>query len=255
MGFCLFNNVAVAAQHAIDQLGVRRVFILDWDVHHGNGTAEIFRGRDDVLFASIHQGNIYPGSGALRDAGSGAGVGYTINLPIPAGPTARCGSRCSNTWCCPQPPRLAPELVLISAGFDAHRADPLGDCRLESSDFARMARQVRDLAQHADAPIGAVLEGGYDPPALAESVIATMRALSGDEPAESIAPDPSTPAKRPRTSGTTGTWSQRAPEVNVASRLPNACQPEQVEFFRGDWSVEFPAVVSPRKAVLPAAGE
>ena len=189
MGFCLFNNIAVAAQLAIDQLGVRRVFILDWDVHHGNGTAEIFRRRDDVLYASIHQANTYPHSGPLRDAGSGGGLGYTINLPVPAGSDGERWVSLLEHVVIPAATAFRPELVLISAGFDAHRADPLGGCQLESSDFARMARHVRDLAQHTHAPIGAVLEGGYDPQALAESVIATMRALGEDDAAESIAPD------------------------------------------------------------------
>jgi acetoin utilization deacetylase AcuC-like enzyme len=189
MGFCLFNNIAVAAQLAIDQLGVRRVFILDWDVHHGNGTAEIFRRRDDVLYASIHQANTFPGSGPQRDAGSGAGLGYTINLPVPAGSDGERWVSLLEHVVLPAAIAFRPELVLISAGFDAHRADPLGGCQLESSDFARMARHVRDLAQHTHAPIGAVLEGGYDPPALADSVIATMRALGEHDAAESIAPD------------------------------------------------------------------
>ena len=189
MGFCLFNNIAVAAQLAIDQLGVRRVFILDWDVHHGNGTAEIFRRRDDVLYASIHQANTYPHSGPLRDAGSGGGLGYTINLPVPAGSDGERWVSLLEHVVLPAATAFRPELVLISAGFDAHRADPLGGCQLESSDFARMARHVRDLSRRTHAPIGALLEGGYDPPALAESVIATMRALGEDDAAESIAPD------------------------------------------------------------------
>ena len=190
MGFCLFNSIAAAAQLAIDELRVRRVLILDWDVHHGNGTAEIFRRRDDVLCASIHQAKIFPNSGPLRDAGSGAGVGYTINLPVPAGSDGELWLSLLEHVVLPAAAAFGPELVLISAGFDAHRADPLGGCLLESCDFARMACHVRDFAQRADAPIGAVLEGGYDPPALAESVIATMRALGGDGKAESIAPDP-----------------------------------------------------------------
>ncbi len=189
MGFCLFNNIAVAAQLAIDQLGVRRVFILDWDVHHGNGTAEIFRRRDDVLFASIHQANVFPYSGLLRDAGSDAGLGYTINLPVPAGSDGELWLTLLEHVVIPAAAAFSPELVLISAGFDAHRADPLGGCRLESSDFARMARHVRDLARDAGAPIGVVLEGGYAPRALAESVIATLRALGEEDAAESIAPD------------------------------------------------------------------
>ena len=184
MGFCLFNNIAAAAQLAIDQLGVRRVFILDWDVHHGNGTAEIFRRRADVLFASIHQANIFPGSGPLRDAGSGVGMGYTINLPVPAGADGEQWLSLLEHIIIPAAAAFGPELVLISAGFDAHRADPLGGCLLESADFARMARHVRDLSALTGAPIGAVLEGGYDPPALAESVIETMGALGDDQAAE-----------------------------------------------------------------------
>ncbi len=189
MGFCLLNNVAIAAQFAIDHLGVQRVFILDWDVHHGNGTAEIFRRRDDVLYASIHQANAYPHSGPLRDAGSGTGLGYTINLPVPAGADGELWLSLLEHVMLPAATAFRPELILISAGFDAHRADPLGGCLLETSDFARMTRHVGDLAALTGAPIGAVLEGGYDPPALAESVIATMRALTADDTAESIAPD------------------------------------------------------------------
>jgi acetoin utilization deacetylase AcuC-like enzyme len=189
MGFCLFNNVAVGAQLAISELGVRRVFILDWDVHHGNGTADIFRRRDDVLFASIHQAGIFPGTGPLSDAGWGAGLGHTINLPVHSGSDGELWLSLLEHVVLPAARAFRPELVLISAGFDAHRADPVGGCQLETADFARMACHVRDLARHAGAPIGAVLEGGYDPETLAEGVIATMRALGGAGTAESIAPD------------------------------------------------------------------
>jgi acetoin utilization deacetylase AcuC-like enzyme len=189
MGFCLFNNAAIAAQHAIDQLGRRRVFILDWDVHHGNGTAEIFRRRSDVLYASIHQAGLYPGTGAIGDAGSGAGAGYTINLPVFAGSEGDVWLSLLEHVVLPAVARFAPDLVLISAGFDGHRDDPLGGCRLDATDFGQMACQVRDLAATLDAPVGAVLEGGYEPHALAACAIATMRALCGDGEAESIAPE------------------------------------------------------------------
>ncbi|HEY5196109.1 MAG TPA: histone deacetylase [Solirubrobacteraceae bacterium] len=189
MGFCLFNNVAVAAQLARAELGVRRVFILDWDVHHGNGTAEIFRYRDDVLYASIHQAGLYPGTGRLSDAGSGAGLGYTLNLPVSAGSEGDVWLSLLEHVVLPAAVRFAPELVLISAGFDAHRADPLGGCRLDAADFAQMTAQVLELAGRFDAPIGAVLEGGCDPPALADCVIATLEALSGQGDVASIAPD------------------------------------------------------------------
>jgi acetoin utilization deacetylase AcuC-like enzyme len=189
MGFCLFNNVAVAAQLAIAELGVRRVFILDWDVHRGNGTAEIFRRRADVLFVSIHQAGIFPGGGALGDAGSGSGLGYTINLPVPAGSDGATWLSLLEHVVLPVASVFRPELVLISAGFDAHGDDPLGDCRLNTDDFARMACHVRDLARRVGAPVGAVLEGGYHLPSLAAGVISTMRALVGEGEAESVAPE------------------------------------------------------------------
>jgi len=190
MGFCLFNNVAVAAQLAITALGVQRVLIIDWDVHHGNGTAEIFRHRSDVLYASIHREGFYPGTGLLADAGSGAGLGYTLNLPVDAGTEGEVWRSLLEHIALPIAAQFAPELVLISAGFDAHRADPLGGCRLETEDFAQMACQVRELAARFDAPVGVVLEGGYEPRALADCVLATMRALGGAGRVESIAPDP-----------------------------------------------------------------
>jgi acetoin utilization deacetylase AcuC-like enzyme len=189
MGFCLFNNVAAAAQHAIAELGRERVFILDFDVHHGNGTAEIFRRRSDVLYASIHQAGLYPGTGPITDQGSAAGLGYTLNLPVFAGSEGDVWLSLLEHVIVPAASRFAPDLVLISAGFDAHRADPLGGCRLETSDFAQMACHVRDLAAACGAPVGAVLEGGYDPPALAACVLATMRALAGEGDTMSIAPD------------------------------------------------------------------
>jgi acetoin utilization deacetylase AcuC-like enzyme len=190
MGFCLFNNVAIAAELAICELGVQRVFILDWDVHHGNGTAEAFRRRPDVLFASIHQSGIYPGTGPLSDVGSGHGEGYTINLPVPAGSEEDLWLSLLEHIVLPVAQAFEPELVLISAGFDAHREDPLANCRLEAGSFAQMARHVRDFADELDAPLGAVLEGGYEPAALAQSVQATLAALGGDQPARSAAPEP-----------------------------------------------------------------
>ncbi len=190
MGFCLFNNIAIAAALAIAQLGVKRVFILDWDVHHGNGTAETFRRRSDVLFASVHQSGIFPGTGALNDVGSGPGEGYTINLPVPAGSEEGLWLSLLEHVVLPAARAFEPDLVLLSAGFDAHRADPIASCRLESSSFAEMARHVRDLAAHVDAPLGMVLEGGYEPGALAESVAGVLRALNDDQPSHSAAPEP-----------------------------------------------------------------
>jgi acetoin utilization deacetylase AcuC-like enzyme len=190
MGFCLFNNVAIAAELAIRELGVGRVAIIDWDVHHGNGTAEIFRRRSDVLFASIHQGGLYPGSGLVTDAGSGEGRGYTINVPVPVGADELTWLSVLEYVVLPATIEFRPELVLISAGFDAHRADPLADCALQTGSFAKMACHVRDMAAAMGAPVGAVLEGGYDPGVLADCVLATVAALGGEGSAESVAPDP-----------------------------------------------------------------
>jgi len=189
MGFCLFNNVAVAAELAITELGLSRVLVLDWDVHHGNGTAEIFRRRSDVLFASVHQSGLFPGTGALSDAGSSGGLGYTVNVPVPKGSDEEVWVSVLEHVIMPVAFEFRPQLVLISAGFDAHRDDPLGGCLLEAESFAQMARHVRDMAAALEAPIGAVLEGGYNPDALAECVLATISALQQDASAESIAPD------------------------------------------------------------------
>ena len=189
MGFCLFDNVAVAAALALAELGLERVLIVDWDVHHGNGTAEIFRRRDDVLFASIHQGGIFPGTGALGDSGSGPGEGHTIYLPVPAGSEEDVWLSLLEHVVLPAAAGFEPQLMLISAGFDAHRDDPLADCRLEASSFAQMACHVRDAAIEWGAPVGAVLEGGYDLPALADSVVATMAALGGEGEAAPAAPE------------------------------------------------------------------
>jgi acetoin utilization deacetylase AcuC-like enzyme len=177
MGFCLFNSAAIAAALAIAELGARRVLILDWDVHHGNGTAEAFRTRADVLYASIHQEGIYPGTGALRDTGSGDGEGFTLNLPVPGGSGEEEWLSLVQHVVLPAGRVFAPDLVLISAGFDAHRADPLAGCELQSSSFGELARHVRAFADAAAIPLGLILEGGYEPAALAESLRETMLAL------------------------------------------------------------------------------
>jgi acetoin utilization deacetylase AcuC-like enzyme len=190
MGFCLFNNVAIGAELAVRELGLSRVLIIDWDVHHGNGTVDIFRRRSDVLVASIHQSGLYPGTGAVTDAGSGDGLGYTINVPVPPGADGEVWLSVLEYVVLPPALEFRPELVLISAGFDAHAADPLADCLLDTHSFAQMACHVRDMAAAVGAPVGAVLEGGYAPAVLADCVVTTVAALGGEGIAESIAPDP-----------------------------------------------------------------
>jgi acetoin utilization deacetylase AcuC-like enzyme len=184
MGFCLFNNAAVAARHAIDGRGIERVLVLDWDVHHGNGTNDIFYGSSEVLYVSIHESPLYPGTGAMREAGAGPGEGYTINLPVPAGSGHDEWLGLVQHVIVPVARAYAPGLVLVSAGFDAHRDDPLATCMLTEETYAAMAACMRDLARELAVPLGFLLEGGYDLGALARSTAATMAAAAGDEEPE-----------------------------------------------------------------------
>lgn len=180
MGFCLFNNVAIAARRALDRWDAGRVLILDWDVHHGNGTNDIFHADPDVLFVSIHESPLYPGTGPASDTGSGAGDGFTVNLPLPGGSG-------DPAWCslvehvvAPLGLEYRPGLVLVSAGFDAHARDPLASCEVSAAGFAQMAASVRALADDLGVPLGVVLEGGYDLQGLSESLAATLEVVGGD---------------------------------------------------------------------------
>jgi acetoin utilization deacetylase AcuC-like enzyme len=179
MGFCLFNNVALAARHALDARGLERVMILDWDVHHGNGTNDIFHSSAQVLFVSIHQSPLYPGTGRASDVGSGEGRGFTVNLPVAPGSGDEVYESLVEHVVLPLGRSFEPQLVLISAGYDAHRDDPLAECEVTEGGFAAMARAVRRLCASLSVPLGAVLEGGYALAALARSVAATMEALAG----------------------------------------------------------------------------
>jgi acetoin utilization deacetylase AcuC-like enzyme len=178
MGFCLFGNIAVATAHALAAHGLERVFVLDWDVHHGNGTNEIFSGSPAVLFASLHQWPLYPGTGPLEDVGIAEGEGFSLNLPMPPGSGEDEWLSMVQHVVLPAAREYKPQLVLVSAGFDAHRADPLANCMLETSSFGELAAQVRELAGELGVPVGAVLEGGYDLDALSSSVVATLDSLS-----------------------------------------------------------------------------
>ena len=188
MGFCLFNNVAVAAQRALG-LGAERVLVLDWDVHHGNGTNDIFHRRSDVLFASIHQSPLYPGTGPLHDTGAGEGEGYSLNLPVPPGATGGTFLSLVQHVVAPVAREFRPGLILVSAGYDAHREDPLASCSLDDEAYADLAAEVRGLGRELDAPVGVVLEGGYALDALARSVAATLEALGADEGPARVEPD------------------------------------------------------------------
>ena len=182
MGFCLFANAAIAARQALDVHGAERVLILDWDVHHGNGTNALFHDSREVLFASIHQYPFWPGTGALDDVGSGDGEGYSFNLPAPAGTGGAAFASLIEHVVAPAARKFRPDLILISAGYDAHADDPLGGLELTTPSFGALSRQMRALGEELSAPVGVILEGGYDLNALAGSVAATMEALGGDEP-------------------------------------------------------------------------
>jgi acetoin utilization deacetylase AcuC-like enzyme len=178
MGFCLFANVAVAARHALDALGAERILVLDWDVHHGNGTNTLFHDSRELLFVSIHQSPFWPGTGPLTDVGEGDGEGYSINLPVPAGTGEPAFLSLVEHLVVPVARQYRPDLILISAGYDAHRDDPLGGLTLDTSSYGGLSSRVRALGEELGAPVGAVLEGGYDLRALASSVAETMAALA-----------------------------------------------------------------------------
>jgi acetoin utilization deacetylase AcuC-like enzyme len=180
MGFCLFNNVAVAAAHAIQAGGVERVLVLDWDVHHGNGTEAIFADSDEVLYVSIHQWPLYPGTGPVEYVGAGAGEGYTVNLPVPPGSGSETFLSLVQHVVAPIAREYRPGLLAISAGYDAHRDDPLADCTVDTEGYAQMAATMRALGTELGVPVLVCLEGGYDPGALAASVVATAQALGSE---------------------------------------------------------------------------
>jgi acetoin utilization deacetylase AcuC-like enzyme len=179
MGFCLFNNAAIAARHAQQAHGIDRVAILDWDVHHGNGTQEIFYQDPTVLYISLHQYPFYPGTGAESERGSGRGAGFTLNCPMQAGNGEKEYLHAFDQKILPALDAFKPGLLIISAGFDAHEADPLAGMRLSEESFARMTDlMVRCAGEHCGGRLVSVLEGGYDLDALARSVEAHLTRLA-----------------------------------------------------------------------------
>lgn len=181
MGFCLLNNVAIGAARALER-GLGRVAIVDWDVHHGNGTQNAFYASNQVLFCSIHQAPFYPGTGDNDERGEGVGHGYTINVPLRAGRSDEEYLAVLDDVFLPALRAFEPELILVSAGYDAHIDDPLGGMRLTERGYAAMTNRLLDVAHRsAGGRLVAVLEGGYDPGALARSVAVTIRTLDGED--------------------------------------------------------------------------
>ena len=182
MGFCIFNHVALAARYAQEELGIGKVLIVDWDVHHGNGTQDVFYEDETVMFLSTHQSPWYPGTGSKDETGKGKGLGYTLNFPFPAGSGRN--EIVEGAFGLDLPKKIKsfrPELILISAGFDSRRGDPLGQFRLSDKDFSDLTRLIVSLAkEHCGGKVVSVLEGGYDLDGLAKASLAHFSALQED---------------------------------------------------------------------------
>ncbi len=177
MGFCLLNNAAIAAEHALAQ-GAGRVAILDWDVHHGNGTQDIFYASSEVLYLSVHQSTFYPGTGDVQEVGQGSARGFTVNVPLHARSGEDLYAEAFAGVFVPVLREFRPDLIIVSAGYDAHAADALGGMRLESASFGRFAAGLASLAREVGAaPLALVLEGGYNLDALTGSVAATIQGV------------------------------------------------------------------------------
>jgi acetoin utilization deacetylase AcuC-like enzyme len=175
MGFCLFNTMAIGAEYLKHRYGAKKIMIVDWDVHHGNGTQDVFYNDPSVLFVSSHQFPFYPGTGSVNEIGAGAGEGYTINVPLPAGCADREYLQVFQDVVVAAAKKFEPEWILVSAGFDPHERDPLGGMEVTEEGFAAMARAlVEQAATFSDGRIALVLEGGYDLAALRNSVAAVL---------------------------------------------------------------------------------
>ena len=198
LGVCFINSAAVAARHAQRRHGAQRVAILDFDVHHGNGTQDTFYADPSVLFIDVHRAGVWPGSGAVHETGAGAGAGATINIPLPDGSGHAAALEALRRVVAPALRRFRPGLILVSAGYDAHHRDPLETLQFQSATYHALAAGVRELAAElCGGKVVCVLEGGYHVEALAESVGETARALEGRPAATLVAADGELPRREP----------------------------------------------------------
>lgn len=180
LGFCLFNNAAVLARYLQKQHGLDKILILDWDVHHGNGTQHTFEEDPSVLYVSLHQYPYYPGTGAVSESGAGRGKGATLNCPMPAGANDDDYQAAFSEYVLPKIDTFKPEAIIISAGFDAHRDDPLAQVELSTDCYRWMSERLMEKAdQHAGGRLISILEGGYDLNALSLCVVEHLKVLSG----------------------------------------------------------------------------
>jgi len=180
-GFCLFNNIAIGARYGLKHLGMERILILDWDLHHGNGTQHAFYDTDQVLYCSTHQYPYYPGTGSLTETGAGKGEGYTLNVPLPGGQGDQDFARIMNELVAPVARQYRPDCIMVSAGYDTHVSDPLGSMAVTTAGFAYMTRVMVDLAAELCAGrLVLVLEGGYNLHGLADGVLASLHEMSGE---------------------------------------------------------------------------
>jgi len=197
-GFCLFNNIAVGARYGLEHLGMERILILDWDLHHGNGTQHSFYDTDRVLYCSTHQSPLYPGTGSLKEVGAGKGEGYTLNVPLPGGQGDQDFARIMDEFVAPVARQYRPDCLMVSAGYDIHVLDPLGGMAVTTAGFAYMSRVMVDLAAElCEGRLVLALEGGYNLQALADGVLASLHEMSGEGGLPTAAFTDLAQAKRP----------------------------------------------------------
>jgi len=196
MGFCLFNNLAIGAKYALEKYKISRILVIDWDVHHGNGIQEIFYSDPRLLYISLHQYPLYPGTGSVDEVGSGEGKGFTINLPFPYRTGEQAYMRAFEEIIFPVADQFEPQLLMIAAGYDGHFADPLASLNLMVGSFAKMTVKVKELAKmFCQGRLILSLEGGYNLKALSHSVLATLNELAelGDEVSDPYGSPSTTP--------------------------------------------------------------